>query len=235
VAFDLLICYCKDRDQELLKNIYLYTDQQHETGIISVTNAYDSKEDQKMLENLSIANQIFSKNKKYAFHAKQTEDQIKLLRVQTDLESQSETTFRHLSLGDTLSKLVELTLYQKAAKLAKDFKVPDNRYWWIQIRAISKSGKWTVLQELAKKRSPIGYGPFVDVCIQYRNWIEAEKYTSMITDPQTKLKYLVKQKRIDEACNIALQLKDPNLLLDIRTKCSKDQLPIVEKYLSQFK
>ena len=109
------------------------------------------------------------------------------------------------------------------------------RFWWIQIRALSKSGKWPVMADLAKKRSPIGYAPFVEVCIQYRNWIEAEKYVNLISDLPQKAKLLVKLRKVEEAVNIALQLKDTQLLLEIKSKCPKEQVSIVDRALNQFK
>ena len=89
-------------------------------------SAFDGNEE-KMMNHLTLASNIYSKNKKYSFFSKQTDDEIKLLRIQTDLDTQFEGKFKYLSLGDTIFKLIELAYYQQAAKLAKEFKVPDAR------------------------------------------------------------------------------------------------------------
>eukprot|EP01091_Cochliopodium_minus_P012283 TRINITY_DN3690_c0_g1_i2.p1 TRINITY_DN3690_c0_g1~~TRINITY_DN3690_c0_g1_i2.p1 ORF type:complete len:729 (+),score=195.87 TRINITY_DN3690_c0_g1_i2:187-2187(+) len=125
IAYDLLIVYCKEKDHELLRYVYSQLDMPYESGHLSIMAAFDNNEE-KMMNNLSLASNIYSKNKKYAFFSKQTDDQIRLFRIQTDLDTQFEGIhkFKYLSLGDTIFKLVEITLYQQAAKLAKEFKVP---------------------------------------------------------------------------------------------------------------
>ena len=159
LAYDLLIIYCKENNHELLKYIYERLEQPNELGHLSVMLGFENEE--KMMNNLTMASNIYSKNKKNSFFSKQTDDQIKLFRIQSDLDSQTEGLhkFKYMSLGDTIFKLIEITFYAQASKMAKEFKVPDSRYWWIQIRALSKSGKWQMMAELAKKRSPIGYAP----------------------------------------------------------------------------
>ena len=50
-----------------------------------------------------------------------------------------------------------MTQHQIAAKLKKDFKVPDKRYWWIKVQALAGMRDWVKLKEFSQeRRSPIG-------------------------------------------------------------------------------
>lgn len=41
------------------------------------------------------------------------------------------------------------------------------RYWWLRIQSMADNNSWEDLDQFSKsKKSPIGYAPFVDVCLQ---------------------------------------------------------------------
>jgi len=88
-----------------------------------------------------------------------TETQIRLLLQQRELEAAiPDTEFVGCSLSDTLYRLIRMGYTKQAGKIRGDFKVPDKRYWWIQIKALAMARSWPELEALASsKKSPIGY------------------------------------------------------------------------------
>lgn len=93
------------------------------------------------------------------FTKQATETQIRLLLQQRELEAAiPESEFVGSSLSDTLYRLVRTGYTKQAAKIRSDFKVPDKRFWWIQIKALAMARNWPDLEALANsKKSPIGY------------------------------------------------------------------------------
>lgn len=122
-----------------------------------------------------------------------TEEQIKLLLLQKDLETSLGGQFIDTSLSDTLSKLIILGQSKRASKIKSDFKVPDKRYWWIKIKALAQIKDWVSLEKFAKeKKSPIGYAPFAALCIEAGALREAEKYIPKIQDAVEKIEFYVR-------------------------------------------
>jgi hypothetical protein len=97
-------------------------------------------------------------DKEQSFYAKELEDQIKLLVAQEELEKELRQKYVDLSVSQTIYKLVIDGQISKAAKIKSDFKVPDERFWWLKIRALGETKNWTELDKFVKsKKSPIGY------------------------------------------------------------------------------
>ena len=75
-----------------------------------------------------------------------------------------------------------------------------------------------------EKNSPVGYGPFVRVCIKYENKKEAENYIAMVKDPQDKSELYLEIGNIRESVECATKLKDPkNLLKKIYRHCKTEE------------
>lgn len=82
-----------------------------------------------------------------------------------------------LSLHDTIRHVLLLGDTKQAEKLKNEYKVQDRRYWWLQV--LAEQFQWDELERFSKaKKSPIGYEPFVEVCLQNRNVEQARKYLS---------------------------------------------------------
>lgn len=126
------------------------------------------------------------------FVLQNTEEQIKLLLVQRDLESTLGAKFIDASLTETIYRLIVLGQTKRASKLKSDYKVPDKRYWWIKIKALVHIKDWAALEKFAReKKSPIGYAPFADECISAGEIKEAEKYIARIQDHTQRAEYFL--------------------------------------------
>ena len=94
--------------------------------------------------------------------------------------------FADLSVSGTLHELLVLGaahpterpgLLLEAAKLQARFKVPDKRFWQVKVKALAASGQWDELRKFANERkSPVGYQPFAERCIEARQPPDAIAY-----------------------------------------------------------
>ncbi|UJR14874.1 hypothetical protein I4U23_001859 [Adineta vaga] len=150
--------------------------------------------------------------------AQLTEEEARLISKQDELEKKLFTVqLKGLSLVDTLETLI--IQYEKDADiLRKEFNMNDKRYWWIKIQAYAKKNAWVQLLEFGKKQtSPIGYEPFIDVCIRYKRFDEARRfldrsiYSLKLDEKRLPFMY-AKIQMFDEAIDSAIKLKSLDAL-----------------------
>lgn len=140
---------------------------------------------------LSVIGEAYKKAIKYT-EADLCEETRKLLKVQKVLNEKSVKRLDGLTLHDTVYELLKLGDIKSAEKLRNDFKLPERRYWWIRIQILSETFQWDELEKFSKsKKSPIGYEPFVEVCIKRGNTAEALKYIPKCRD-EKKAKWYTK-------------------------------------------
>jgi hypothetical protein len=72
-----------------------------------------------------------------------------------DIADRSE--FVGLSLNDTIYRLIKSGYGKRAHKIQSEFRMPDKTYWWLRLRALVAKRDWGELEEMAKKKSPIGW------------------------------------------------------------------------------
>merc|ERR1711918_260834 len=108
----------------------------------------------------------------------------------------------------------------KALKLKSDFKVPDKRFWWLKLKALAASDKWLELEKFSKeKRSPIGYEPFVQICLEHNKFAEARRFCNeRIDKPSVRAEYFIKMEDWQAATENAILAKDVKLLRDLIPK-----------------
>ncbi|CAF3338150.1 unnamed protein product [Rotaria socialis] len=153
------------------------------------------------------------------------DEETRLIIKQDELEKKLyNVQLKGLSLVDTLEAI--LINYEKDADtLRKDFNLNDKRYWWIKIQAYAKKNAWAQLLEFGKKpASPIGYEPFIDVCIRSQRLDEARRfldrsiYSSKLDEERLPFMF-AKVQMADEAINSAIKLKSMEALHFIEAKC----------------
>lgn len=133
------------------------------------------------------------KNARNDLHASLCEEAIKLLRHQKQFEEKfPRFKFIGKSVHDTLHTLLEANEIKLAEKMKSEYKIPDRRFWWLRIETLGSQAEWIELEKFSKsKKPPVGFTPFVDVCLKYNNLKEAEKYLPKIK-PEEKVKYYIK-------------------------------------------
>merc|ERR1719238_512038 len=225
-AVNLLVAYCKTQDRVLLKKLYYFTRRYREAGQLCVEEAYKCHELPARVQLLQDAANIFKAGVKagvkgLAFHEHCTLDQVKLLKLQNALEQDNpDEAFVDLSVSETLFKLVMIGNYKKASKLQSEFKIPANRFWHLKVAALAKRGKWDTLQRFAnEKKSPIGYKPFADACIDAHQFDEAVPYIERFSSVEDKIDYYIKILRWNEATELAISSRDEERMDEIRRLC----------------
>ncbi|XP_066993327.2 vacuolar protein sorting-associated protein 16 homolog isoform X2 [Anabrus simplex] len=219
VAQALYLKYCRDHNPETLRDIYVQEDDFNAQAACFIRESYDSKNTTPEAS-LSAAQESYRRARN-DFCASLCEEQQRLHRYQKGLEEKFMREFVGLSLHDTVHRLLSMGEVKLADKLRAEYKVPDRRYWWLRILNLSEMREWTELDKFAKsKKSPIGYEPFVDVCLQHKNVDEAKRYLPKVKD-DLKVKYYVKAGLYEEASKIAFEQKDVQALLFVQSHCDR--------------
>uniref|UniRef100_A0A452T555 Vacuolar protein sorting-associated protein 16 homolog n=1 Tax=Ursus maritimus TaxID=29073 RepID=A0A452T555_URSMA len=157
---------------------------------------------------------------KNEFAAKATEDQMRLLRLQRRLEDELGGRFVDLSLHDTVTTLVLGGHSKRAEQLARDFRIPDKRLWWLKLTALADLEDWEELEKFSKsKKSPIGYLPFVEICMKQHNKYEAKKYASRV-GPEQKVKALLLVGDVAQAADVAIEHRNEAELTLVLSHCT---------------
>ena len=97
-------------------------------------------------------------------------------------------------MNETLYRLLVESETGKAAKLQSGFKITDEAFWTMKLRALVSSRRWDELRTWSqvKKSPPIGYEvllqysetykqPFVVACIEAGKWNEMQFYIDKCT------------------------------------------------------
>ncbi|XP_060525392.1 vacuolar protein sorting-associated protein 16 homolog isoform X2 [Cylas formicarius] len=226
IAQSLYIIYCKEHSAQALTEIFIQEDDFTAQAEMFILESLDPKREHMKDSLLNSAAEAYKKGRK-ELCATLCEESLKLLRFQRDVQDKLKLGDRLVgkSVHETCKTLLELKEPKQAEKVKNDFKIPDRRYWWLKISSLASQQKWEELDNFSKlKKSPIGYTPFIDVCLEHDRKDEAMKYLSRVSN-DLKVKYCLKIGNFEEAANIAFQLKDVQSLIYIQCKCpSQSQL-----------
>ncbi|XP_074104817.1 vacuolar protein sorting 16 isoform X2 [Cotesia typhae] len=228
LAMSLYIKYSQNHNREALLDIYDMYDDFYSQALWYIRESYQSKNALTREPLLQNAQEKF-KMGRYDTNAAFTEEQVRLLKYQKQLEE----TLRESVIGKSLHDTVQLLLMQNEVKLAdklrSEYKIPDRRYWWLRIQCLSEQGLWGELEKFSKsKKSPIGYEPFIDECLKYNHTEEGKKYLSRVRD-ELKVKYLAKFKMLVEAAQTAYDQRDSSALSFVLAQCGPSDRLLAEK------
>ncbi|XP_035218067.1 vacuolar protein sorting-associated protein 16 homolog [Stegodyphus dumicola] len=231
VAHSLYLKLCKEQDLEQLRESYSQESDFNSEGHCFVMESYQTKKVEKRSSALQEALNSYKKAKN-EFAIQITEDQLKLMKYQSMFEEKFPQNFCDLSLHQTMKQLLTQREFKLADDLRKEFKVPDKRYWWLQITVLADGGDWLELEKFSRsKKSPIGYEPFVDVCVKHDNIYEAKKYLPKVKE-ENKVMYYVKARLLEDAAKIAFEKKDIAALNHIQSLCGVMDRTISDKITS---
>lgn len=220
VALSLYQQFCKYQEPETLKDLYNQDDNHQELANFHVRASYNIE---KSVEGrvAELQNAVDEYNRaKNDWAAKVTEDQIKLLRIQRTLQEKLDKPYLDYSLHQTVYNLILDNMQKKAEQLYKEFKIPEKRYWWLKLTALAEKEDWIELENFSKsKKSPIGYLPFVEICMKQNNKLEARKYTARV-NPEQRVKALLLTRDLEQAAEVAIEHKNENEMNMVLSKCN---------------
>ncbi|CAG9864088.1 unnamed protein product [Phyllotreta striolata] len=221
VAQSLFIKYCKEHNTQALSEIYIQEDDFSAQAEMFILDSLDVKKNHMKDALLTSALEAYKKGRK-DLYVSICEESIKLMRFQRDVEDKLAEAKNKLigkSVHDTCKILLDMKETKLAEKFKNDFKIPDKRYWWLKINSMADQNDWIELEKFSKaKKSPIGYAPFVDVCLRQDKRQEALKYLPKVGD-DIKVKYCIKAGCLEEAADIAYHQRDVQSLLYVQGKC----------------
>nr|XP_015927027.1 vacuolar protein sorting-associated protein 16 homolog [Parasteatoda tepidariorum] len=218
VAHSLYTKLCKEQDITLLRENYSQESDFNSEGHCYVMESFQTQRIERQTSCLLEAVNSYKKAKN-DFATQITEEQLKLLKYQIGYEEKFHEDFKNLSLHQTMKQLLIRREFKHAEELRKDFKVPDRRYWWLHITVLADGGDWLELEKFSRsKKSPIGYEPFVDVCVKHSNIFEAKKYIPKVKE-ENRVKYCIKAGLLEDAAKAAFEKKDLASLNQIQGMC----------------
>ncbi|KAL9658483.1 hypothetical protein ABK040_006023 [Willaertia magna] len=121
--------------------------------------------------------------------------------------------------------------------LRKDFSLSEKRYYYAKLKAYIHLGYWKKLEKFAnEKKSPIGYVPFVESCLEANKSEEACKYIALIDHLETKVEYWISLLKFKEAIEAAFEARDIGLLEYIKKKTKNSKTKdTIENCIAQLK
>jgi hypothetical protein len=180
LAQNLYKKYCHLNNVTALKDIHLQEDDFLAQAEMSLVETHDSiiKLDSSLIE---IASNYKRAHKDV--EAELCEDHRKLLKQQKALDEKYGRAFHGISLHDTVKELLVLGDIKAAEKIRCEHKMSDKHFWYLRIKILGANYQWDELEKFSKsKKSPIGYEPFIQVCLNARNVNEAKKYIGKCRD-----------------------------------------------------
>ncbi|GAB0090509.1 Vacuolar protein sorting-associated protein 16 homolog [Sergentomyia squamirostris] len=235
MAQNLFKKYCQQYNVSALKDIFTQEDDFASQAEFSLREGFAE------MAGLETALSITANAYKKAhqdLEAELCEEGRKLIKQQKVFSEKHSKSFYGLSVHETIKQLLTLGDLKTAEKIRSEYKVPDRRFWWLRIQVLSDHYQWEELEKFSKiKKSPIGYEPFVEVCVKKQNIDEARKYLPKCREDK-KVKWYIRAGLSKEAALAAFELKDLQNLYIIHMNASKTNdrqlINTVENYINQL-
>ena len=228
VAYALYLQYCREENRQMLHDLYYQEDKHLEEGNCRVVSSYDEERLDTRLSMLVSAQEAFNKSKNESA-LKATEEQIKLMGYQHRLEEQFNKPFLDQSIHQTIFQLTVTNNHKLVEQLRKEFKIPDRRFWWLKILVLAENNDWAELDRFSKlKKSPIGYEPFFEVCVNKGNIAEAQKYLARVPS-ESLVKCHIKLGQLEQAAELAFQNKNEDELNLVLTRCAATNRTLADR------
>ncbi|KAG5349976.1 hypothetical protein C0989_000951 [Termitomyces sp. Mn162] len=218
-ASRLLEVYAREQNREMLRDFYYSDDRWVESAILSLEEASRLRDQNSRLAAVKAAQKFFSDDKDRAFEARIMDESVRLLTIQQQLEKEmGKIEFFGTSVNETMRLCILNGLSKRADKVKSDFRVPDKRFWYLKLHALTTLGDFEALEAFSKsKRSPIGYEVFVRHLVDTGHPREAVAYVPRCDGPKRAEMYvLCGEWRL--AGNICKERGDKKGLEDLRKK-----------------
>ncbi|KAL6303033.1 vacuolar protein sorting-associated protein 16 [Sparassis latifolia] len=178
-ASKLLQVYARDQNREMLRDFYFSDDRRVESAVLSLEEAAAMTDPASKITSIKAAQKFFSEDKERGFEARMTDEYAKLLSLQQQLEKEADgkISFFGLSVNETIRICLINGMAKRADKIKSDFKVPDKRFWYVKLQALTSVCDFEGLDAFARsRRSPIGYEAFVRHLVEKGYNKEAASY-----------------------------------------------------------
>jgi len=215
LAAHLLETYAREQDEGLLRDYYFQDDRHSDLALQCVAQAYAVPASERG-EALRRAQQHFGDDRACATEARLTGEACALLAVQTTLAAELAALGVRptpgvvgRSLYDTIALCVAHGLPRRAERLQHEFRVPDARYFAIQMRALIAQGDLAALWRVAtQRRPPGGYEPVVSALLHAGHVEEACRYVAKgASDKASRTRILYVQHTYPAHCSTGARMR----------------------------
>uniref|UniRef100_A0A8R1HNL2 Vps16_C domain-containing protein n=1 Tax=Caenorhabditis japonica TaxID=281687 RepID=A0A8R1HNL2_CAEJA len=110
----------------------------------------------------------------------------------------------------------------KVQQLKSQAKLTDKQVFLWTIEGLAKKGKMEQLFDLAQKKSPVGYAPFVKACVRYKRNDEIKKYFAKVNGYPDLVAAHLAMKNYVEAAKLAYDRRDRDVLHAVHLKSHGD-------------
>lgn len=180
VARSWLVCYARQCDTGLLRDFYYQDDRRGESAKLIIQECLGIADSSDKVAKLKMAYKLYSDDKDYTFESKSTDEYIRLVGVQAQLERDTGHTFVGMSVSESIGKCLSLGHANRATKIQKDFKVPDKRFWWLKVKALVTSHNWEGLEKFVKATPKFAVGGVIELLIKHGQASQANKYIDIL-------------------------------------------------------
>ncbi|KZT04540.1 vacuolar protein sorting-associated protein 16 [Laetiporus sulphureus 93-53] len=178
-AIKLLQVYAREQNRDMLRDFYYSDDRRVESAVLCLEEAATMMDPSSRISSIKAAHKFFSEDKERSFEAKMMDEYTRLLTTQQQLEKESDgkIAFFGLSVNETIRTCLINGMIKRTDKLKSEFKVPDKRFWYVKLQALTAIRDFESLEAFARsKRSPIGYEAFVRHLVDKGHSKEALNY-----------------------------------------------------------
>lgn len=187
---------------------------------------------------LKEGSRIYGLGKDCTFQKSCTDDYIELLAEQERLRNVygPRVVPKTSSISQTIEAILcyaaedpnqASRLASEAERLCKKFRLAEKRIWFIKVDAFAKTGQWKALRTLGDSRakSPIGFKPFALALLRGKQPVnDAVRYIDRCTQPEERYLLFCEAKVWKKALDEALQLKDPERIMNVRSLCNDNEM-----------
>ncbi|KAI0035807.1 vacuolar assembling/sorting protein VPS16 [Vararia minispora EC-137] len=186
-ASKLLQVYAREQNREMLRDFFYSDDRRVESAVLSLDEANGLQHPEAKISAIKSAQKFFSEDKERAFEAKMMDEYSRLLTLQEQLEKESDGRIKFFgqSVNETIRTCLVNGMAKRADKIKSDFKVPDKRFWYLKLHALTETRDFEGLETFSRsKRSPIGYEAFVRHLVEKSHPKEASQYVARCDAPR---------------------------------------------------
>lgn len=232
-AADLFTCHLKQiGDYNSLRMVNMEMGRRREAALVEIFLAdqvEDSRERMAALEKTarSISRGYSRRACEFELHAVQHAAAVAASAIELEKKGRLQPgDLRRANDGDLLARaILDISDVSRRkdslAKLKKELRIPDRRFFWVCLDAMAEAGDFDSIEDLSNsaghgRAPPIGLTAFVDTCIKYRMEDEAVKYAMRIADLRARARALARCGRGREAAEIASRLRNQQLLEEVQ-------------------
>ncbi|KAG2036792.1 vacuolar assembling sorting protein VPS16 [Suillus americanus] len=186
-ASKLLQVYAREQNREMLKDFYYSDDRRVESATLALDEAAQMTDPHAVMTAVNAAEKFFSEDKDRPFEAKMMNESVRLLALQQQYEKDSDgkVKFFGQSVSETIRTCISNDMSKKADRVKSEFKVPDKRFWYLKLHALTAMRDFGALDTFARsRRSPIGYEAFVRHLVEAGHLKEAASYVIRCDGPK---------------------------------------------------